>query len=97
MALNKSIITEQLVKVESAYHRVEGIIHPSKSEIKFHLRSYVIKDVVDNSGVQIKSPHDVFFSERVISCGFEISNTNAWEQAYAYLKTLPEFKDAADC
>ena len=97
MALNKSIVTEHFVGVENAYHRVEAVMHPSKQELKFHLRSYVVKDVIDNDGVKTKIPHDVFFNERIIACRFEIGKTNAWEQAYAHLKTLPEFADAVDC
>lgn len=97
MALKKSITTETLVHVEDAYHRVEGITHPSKCEMKFHVRSYVIKDGFDEEGNPAKIPHEIFFSERVIACEFKIDGASAWEQAYAHLKTTPEFADAVDC
>lgn len=97
MALKKSITTEALVHVDDAYHRVEGVAHPSKLEMKFHVRSYVMKDAFDDNGIQTKIPHEVFFNERVISCDFEINRASAWDQAYDYLKTLPEFAGALDC
>lgn len=92
MAIKKSITTDALVSVENAYHRVEGIVHPTKETMKFHLRSYVLKNSIDE-----ETPHDVFFYEQVISCSFDMSGSSAWEQAYAHLKTLPEYADAIDC
>lgn len=97
MALKKSITTDSLVHVDGAYHRVEGVAHPSKCELKFHVRSYVMKDAIDENGVQNRIPHEVFFSERVVVCDFKIDAASAWDQAYTYLKTLPEFADAVDC
>ena len=97
MALKKSITTETLVHVEDAYHRVEGITHPSKTEMKFHVRSYVQIDGVDKNGDPAKIPHDVFFSERVVACQFKIDGASAWNQAYDYLRSVPEFADAVDC
>lgn len=97
MALKKSITTEALVHVVEAYHRVEGITHPSKNELKFHVRSYVMTDFIDENDVQHQIPHEIFFSERVVVCAFNIDGPSAWEQAYAHLKTMPEFADAVDC
>ena len=97
MALKKSITTETFVHVDDAYHRVEGVTHPSKHQMTFHVRSYVIKDVIDENGNSAIIPHEVFFKERVVSCEFKIDGASAWGQAYAYLKTLEEFVDAVDC
>lgn len=97
MALKKSITTDSLVHVADAYHRVEGITHPSKSSMKFHVRSYVMKDAPDLGSSSEKIPHDTFFRELVVGCDFAIGGKNAWNQAYDYLKTLPEFAGAMDC
>ena len=97
MALKKSITTESLVHVADAYHRVEGITHPSKSSMTFHVRSYVMKDAPDGGFGSEKMPHDTFFREMVIGCDFAIGGKSAWDQAYDHLKTLPEFADAVNC
>lgn len=97
MALKKSIVTDALVSVENAYHRVEGIVHPTKDTMKFHLRSYVLKGFTDEEEVVNEQPHDLFFHEQVYACEFDINGSTAWIQAYTYLKSLPEFSDAVDC
>ena len=83
MAISKNIDTQFGITVEGCYLRVE---HPSltKDTLSFHLRKYVAID-------------KPFFAEDIISCGYDILGANPFEQAYTYLKTLPEYADAVDC
>lgn len=85
MALKKTVITPQGFDAVDAYHRVEGVRMPSKTEILFQVRSYK-----DNSGV----PH---FNDAAHVCQYDMNGSNPLTQAYAHLKTLPEFSDATDC
>ena len=84
MALKKTAITPQGFTASEAYHRVEGI-QLSKDKITFQVRSYK-----DNSGL----PH---FADAPFNCAYDIAGDNPIKQAYAHLKTLPEFFGATDC
>lgn len=97
MAIKKSFTTDAMVFVEDAYHRIENIMHPSKTKMVFQVRSYIMKSVEFDDGTIATVPHDVFFSERSVTCSFQIGEIDAWHQAYAHLKTMPEFIDAVDC
>lgn len=83
MAIMKNIELENGIKVDGAYLRVE---FPSvtKDKLTFNLRKYVSTD-------------KPFFAEEVIECKYDIEGDNPFKQAYEYLKTLEEFKDAEDC
>lgn len=85
MALQKTVITVYGTEVVDAYHRVEAVHIESKTSISFNVRSYK-----DNSGLP-------FFQESVVQSWYDISGENPISQAYAHLKTLPEFTDAVDC
>lgn len=89
MALKKSVQMENGVSVNDAYHRVECIMHPTKSIMVSHLRSYAMRDE--------SAPHDQFFTERVMSCDFDMYGNTAWAQAYKHVMTMAEFGDAVDC
>lgn len=82
MAIIKNIELENGIKVDGAYLKVE---FPSvtKDKVTFNLRKYV----------EAKKP---FFSEEIITCDYSINGENPFKQAYEYLKTLEEFKDAED-
>jgi hypothetical protein len=84
MALAKTVQTVHGFQAVNAYHRVEGT-QVSKDTIKFQVRSYK-----DNSGL----PH---FADASFNCVYDIAGSNPIEQAYAYLKALPEFVSAIDC
>ena len=84
MAIKKTSSTFFGTNVVDAYHRVEGLQIKSKDTIIFQVR-------VSVDGVK---PH---FSDEQYQCAYDIQGDNPIRQAYAYLKTLPEFAGAMDC
>lgn len=84
MALIKTINTSFGFEIQDAHHRVENVSLISKDKMSFHVRSRVR---VENS----------IFDEKLHVCNYDINGSNPIAQAYAYLKTLPEFADAVDC
>ena len=84
MALKKTVITQQGFDAVEAYHRVEGV-HITKDKITFQVKSYK-----DNSGVK-------HFENASFNCNYNLTGDNPIKQAYAHLKTLPEFAGAVDC
>lgn len=84
MALKKTVVTPQGFDAVDAYHRVEGVRLIGTSEIAFQLRSSKDKT----------SPH---FSDIDFRAAYDLNGENPLAQAYAHLKTLPEFADAVDC
>lgn len=84
MALEKTVTTSHGFTAANAYHRVEGT-QVSKDTMAFQVRSYK-----DNSGL----PH---FADESFNCAYDIAGDNPIKQAYAHLKTLPEFAGATNC
>lgn len=84
MALAKTVSTVHGFQAVNAYHRVEALSLTSKEQINFYIRSYTSVD-------------KPFFEERVLSCAYALDGDNPIKQAYAHLKTLPEFAGATDC
>jgi hypothetical protein len=84
MALAKTTSTVHGLQAVNAYHRVEVVKIESKTVMSFHIRSYVATD-------------KPFFMESVLSCEYQLDGDNPIKQAYAHLKTLPEFSGATDC
>lgn len=84
MALSKTVTSVHGFQAVNAYHRVEAIALTSKTELRFHIRSYAATD-------------KPFFSESVLSCAYVLDGQNPIRQAYDYVKTLPEFAGATDC
>lgn len=84
MALSKTTVTVHGFEAVDAYHRIESLTHTGKHQINFTLRSY-------------KTTEYPFFKEEWYSCDYDINGENPLKQAYAYLKTLPEYADAIDC
>jgi hypothetical protein len=82
MALNKKIETRFGITVDDCYMRVEHL-SLTKTTMSFHLRNYVT----------VNKP---FFDEVIIECAYSTAGVNPFEQAYAHLKTLPEFVGATD-
>ena len=83
MALQKNITTEHGFDVINAYHRVEFVNLINKTQMTFHLRSYV----------NLEKPA---FAEQVFSAIYSLHGDNPIKQAYEHLKTLPEFAGATD-
>ena len=84
MALSKTVLSAYGFQANHAYHRVESVLLVGKETINFHVRSYVATD-------------KPFFAEQVLSCAYSLSGANPIAQAYAHLKTMPEFAGAIDC
>lgn len=85
MALKKTVTTEQGFEAVDAYHRVEGVRLNGKTIMSFQVRSYK-----NNSGVRA-------FADAAYDAAYSLNNANPISQAYAHLKTLPEFAGAVDC
>jgi hypothetical protein len=85
MALKKTVITEQGFEAVDAYHRVEGVRLNGKTSMSFQVRSYK-----DNSGVQA-------FADASYDAAYSINGLNPIAQAYAHIKTQPEFAGAINC
>lgn len=85
MALLKTVQTAFGIEVKDAYHRVENVALVAKNKITFHLRSRA------DAGQQM------IFYEISFECAYDITGENPIAQAYAHLKTLPEFSEAVDC
>lgn len=84
MALSKTIDTVHGFQALDAYHRVVAVSLVGKDQISFHARSYAATD-------------KPFFVEQVLTAPYQLDGENPIKQAYANLKTLPEFSDAGDC
>ena len=68
--------------VNGTYSRVENI-QLTKERMSFNLKHY-------------KEKGRPFFSDEILCCEYDIEGDNPIAQAYEYLKTLDEFKDAED-
>ena len=84
LKLNTPIKTAYGFEVFGAYCRVEDV-KVNKTAAYCVLRKYK-----DNTGV-------AYFAEEGISYPYSLEGSNPITQAYAYLKTLPEFENAVDC
>jgi len=84
MAIAKTFLTVHGLQAVNAYHRVELVRLVNKTTISFHVRSYT----------SIDKP---FFLDSVLSCAYSLDGENPIAQAYAYVKTLPEFAGSTDC
>jgi hypothetical protein len=85
MALKKIVLTEQGFEAVDAYHRVEGVRLNGKTSMSFQVRAYR-----DDSGVQA-------FADTAYDAAYNLNGADPIAQAYAHLKTLPEFAGAVDC
>jgi len=85
MALKKTITTISGLTVVDAYIQVQGPKLISKNAVEFEAVCYV------------SDQHNVSFYTTRHTGPYELNESNPFAQAYAYLKTLPEFVDAIDC
>jgi hypothetical protein len=86
MALSKSITLPSGLTANNAYIRIESV-----SIIKNEITGVTVNFFVSSSNVE---------SPIAVHCyGFDYTfdGSNPIQQAYEYLKTLPEFADATDC
>ena len=84
MALKKTASNAQGFTAADAYHRVENVILVGKDRIAFNVRAYKKQDLP-------------FFADENYNCAYDLNGVNPITQAYAHLKTLPEFENAEDC
>jgi hypothetical protein len=82
MALQKTVTTPQGFDATNAYHRVEGVSLPDKSQLTFVLRSYR------------SSADAVAFHDHAYACPYRMGGANPHTQAYGFVKTLDAFSDA---
>jgi hypothetical protein len=85
MALKKTVKTQQGFDAINAYHRVESLNLIDKTRMFFQVRSYK-----DSEGLPS-------FSDAAYEAAYDLQGQNPIAQAYAHLKTLPEFAGATDC
>lgn len=85
MALKKTVKTQQGFDAVDAYHRVEGVRLNGKQNMSFQVRSYK-----DDSGLPA-------FADAAYETAYDINGNTPIAQAYAHVKSLPEFADAKDC
>lgn len=83
MAFKINCTTPHGFDAEGAYCRVEGLTL-TKGTLTFALRRYK-----DESGLPC-------FLEQYFSAPYALTSVNPLQQAYDYLKTLPEFAGAVD-
>ncbi|WP_233869193.1 hypothetical protein [Paraburkholderia adhaesiva] len=83
MALKLKITTSAGAVFDPAWCRVESVT-VTQSRMTFSLRKY---------GLQVGAP---FFDEEGFEASYEVSGENPFTQAYAYLRTLPQFSGAED-
>lgn len=84
MALKKTVQSSFGIEVRDAYHTVENVSLISKNQISFQIRS------------RVGAEHSIF-DETLMKCPYDMNGENPIAQAYAHLKTLPEFAGAVDC
>ena len=85
MALKKTIQSNFGLEIPNAYHRVGRIQIVNKSEMTF-----VVSAFIDDKA-------NISAEEKSHTCAYVLSGNNPIAQAYAHLKTLPEFAGANDC
>lgn len=84
MALQLTVTTNTGLTAKDAYHRVEKVYFDNKTNISFVLTSFKTLDYPS-------------FQSKAYACAYDIDGNNPIAQAYAHLKTLPEFAGATDC
>lgn len=84
MALEKTVITEQGFIAENAYHKVSEVKISGKVLLDYLVTSHKTRDSQPFNGKQF-------------SCGYSLDGDNPIAQAYAHLRTIPEFAEAVDC
>lgn len=73
------------ISVDSAYLRVSMVtILPGNTSMEFHVSLSA-------------GPQEIPFDSVGMSCFYDIDGANPVEQAYAYVKSLPEYQEAIDC
>lgn len=85
MALKQTIQSNFGLEIPNAYHRIGRVQIVNKTELTFIVNAFV--DDKANLPVESKSH----------GCAYDLTGGNALAQAYAHLKTLPEFDGAIDC
>lgn len=84
MALCKTVVFKGIVVPASYIVVVAPTIHPGNTEISF--------------SVQFASKEGApTFDTANYACAYSLEGANPVDQAYLYLKSLPEFADAIDC
>lgn len=83
MALIKNYLAECGIEVHDAYIRVEAVRLLGKTTVAFNVCMYV-------------DPLKPRIEGKAMECPYDLLGPNPIGQAYAYLKTMPQFSDAVD-
>ena len=83
MALKRNISSSYGIDVNGAITKVENITFENKLRMRFFAKTYAKEGFPPISSDQHAIDHD-------------LSGPNAYEQAYSYLKSLPDYSDAID-
>ena len=86
MALQMNFLTRFGLTVPNAYIRVTEIHHLTKSYAMAVASAYVDKD----------QPHERFIEQTGFEFSYDVTGANPLAQAYAFLKSKPEFAAATD-
>jgi hypothetical protein len=86
MAIKKTIQTQFGIKIVDAYIKVERVTFDDKNTMRFVLATYA---VAEGGFPPVQESQHV--------CDHNLDGENAYAQAYAFAKTLPEYLDAVNC
>ena len=88
MALNTKITTTFGLELTDVYVRVTDIRLLNKEQMSFTASCFYVNPETNSTPIMSFG----------YSCSYTLeSNLNAFQQAYEYIKTLPEWEDAVDC
>jgi len=97
MALKKTVTTPQGFTATDAYHRVEDITISTRMRIATGGDQFRELRMVSFTVRSYKESGAAAFNETRTGAEYDMDGANPIAQAYAHLKTLPEFADAVDC
>jgi hypothetical protein len=91
MALQQAL-TYKSISLPSAYFRVvRPSVDPGKTTMSFGLWPYPTQDAASDDANMLGAAA-VTFND----VAYDVTGANIFEQAYVYLKTLPEYANATD-
>jgi hypothetical protein len=85
MAIKKNFETQFGFTLIDAYHKVLSVKIENKTSMVFSV------------GVFVSAEKEIPAQAITYFCSYDLNGSNALNQAYNHLKTLPEFANATDC
>jgi len=94
MALAKTITADNGITL--SYHRIVGVSCTANQQNTIEVRSYLSAEAREKEkDAPAGDPANVYFFTQYLTCDY--SQSAVIDDAYAYLKTLDDFKEASDC